>query len=811
MRGLKILLLTMSVSPLWAQQDSTDLYKQALSAFQKQDYQQSILLLDRVVRKDTGRLDARIKRIAAQYALGQYEDAGRDLTHLISQQSKEPEIGYWAGLTLFKLGRRDTAKVLLDRAIQGGIQRHEGFLRAGQLHTLSGNYPKALTFLDKAVKEKPDAETLQARGELHLLMGNQSLALADFDKSIIQEANHPKALSQRSALLQQKRDWKGVQADLERLQAVRALTADEQERLAIALFENGNYVEATKRYAALRTQSPLSQEGIRAWGLSLIRLKSYAEAIETLSQLPEGDRDGQWQEAYALALLKTKQTEKAHTIVNQIKGELSPVALFVRGACNWYAHDVIKSKIDLEKAKAGGYSDGELYWLLGRQAMDRKEWKAAVDLFTQAIPLDPSESTVYYYRGVCNQQLGRSDDALDDYQICLSRLPNMEEARKARGQLHFKLRHFAAAIEDLDRVSLGVDSVALLRMLGLSRLDLGEREAAGLLLERVLRAGAGDAEIKRAVAYLRFDRMNYEGTLQLLTESPADANDARFYYSRGLSAYHTGNDAMATHDLSKAATLGNQSLLLRETLGLSFARLKQPGESLKWLRLAVTGGSKSREVTSALARMLFESGALRESLSVSDSAIRLGGGDATLYLYRGKAHLSLKEPRQSVEDFNSALQYQPDLAEAYRWRARAQASLENWSNVIVDVAMTGAYSPLTAEDHATVGRAHLALKDYSSALRALTESVKAGSATAETLANRASAYAGTGDWLKAIQDWDKALVTNPRNAQWLAERGDAYLQAGQKSQACASWKSAAQAGSEMARKQLSTHCVSSQP
>ena len=100
MRGLKILLLTMSVSPLWAQQDSTDLYKQALSAFQKQDYQQSILLLDRVVRKDTGRLDARIKRIAAQYALGQYEDAGRDLTHLISQQSKEPEIGYWAGLTL---------------------------------------------------------------------------------------------------------------------------------------------------------------------------------------------------------------------------------------------------------------------------------------------------------------------------------------------------------------------------------------------------------------------------------------------------------------------------------------------------------------------------------------------------------------------------------------------------------------------------------------------------------------------------------------------------------------------------------------
>jgi tetratricopeptide (TPR) repeat protein len=79
--------------------------------------------------------------------------------------------------------------------------------------------------------------------------------------------------------------------------------------------------------------------------------------------------------------------------------------------------------------------DERAYLALGRINMKKKDWKEAFRYFDLAAKASPANATAYYYRAQCHENLGRKEDAIDDYVKALTFKKDYPEAKAALDKL----------------------------------------------------------------------------------------------------------------------------------------------------------------------------------------------------------------------------------------------------------------------------------------------------------------------------------------------------------------------------------------
>ncbi|MCX6296908.1 MAG: tetratricopeptide repeat protein, partial [Bacteroidetes bacterium] len=65
----------------------------------------------------------------------------------------------------------------------------------------------------------------------------------------------------------------------------------------------------------------------------------------------------------------------------------------------------------------------------------KKDYKTAIQFFTNALTIDAAYVDAYYGRGMCYQTMGDKKNALADFQACLSIDPKYEAASVAMKQI----------------------------------------------------------------------------------------------------------------------------------------------------------------------------------------------------------------------------------------------------------------------------------------------------------------------------------------------------------------------------------------
>ena len=149
------------------------------------------------------------------------------------------------------------------------------------------------------------------------------------------------------------------------------------------------------------------------------------------------------------------------------------------------------------------------------------------------------------------------------------------------------------------------------------------------------------------------------------------------------------------------------------------------------------------------------------------------------YVNRGVLYLEQGLYDRAIEDFDKVIKLNPDYALAYNNRGLAYAQKDTYDRAIDDCDTFGCLYPT---NHIFVSA--YAQKDaYDRAIQDFSQAITLKPDFAEAYNNRGLAYALQGAYGRAIEDFSQAIKLNPGDALAYYNRGYAYVQKGDYDQA----------------------------
>lgn len=130
---------------------------------------------------------------------------------------------------------------------------------------------------------------------------------------------------------------------------------------------------------------------------------------------------------------------------------LFPFTSPIRAVANWSVQGIIahqKSRCSIPKKPRNKTMDkiADLK-SQGENAVKRKDYLGASKLYSEALELDNCDATLYSNRSLCYVQIGKSQKALLDADVCIARRPNWVKGYYRKGAAHMSLKEHKKAVE----------------------------------------------------------------------------------------------------------------------------------------------------------------------------------------------------------------------------------------------------------------------------------------------------------------------------------------------------------------------------
>ena len=177
-----------------------------------------------------------------------------------------------------------------------------------------------------------------------------------------------------------------------------------------------------------------------------------------------------------------------------------------------------------------------------------------------------------------------------------------------------------------------------------------------------------------------------------------------------------------------------------------------------------------------------KAGKHNQAIEDFNRAIELNPQAAAAYNNRGLAYYNLGNYEQAIKDCDMALQINPEEAEAYYNRGLVHADLDNYTEAIEDyykaIELNRKYAdglnPKLAEAYNDRGATYDNLGQYQRAIEDYNEGIRLKPDDAYAYYNRGSAYSKLGQDQRAIKDYDEAIRLKPDFAEFYVFRGGTY-------------------------------------
>ncbi|MBE9592380.1 MAG: tetratricopeptide repeat protein, partial [Proteobacteria bacterium] len=166
---------------------------------------------------------------------------------------------------------------------------------------------------------------------------------------------------------------------------------------------------------------------------------------------------------------------------------------------------------------------------------------------------------------------------------------------------------------------------------------------------------------------------------------------------------------------------------------------------------------------------------LAEKIAEGDEIIeRVRVNMAVSYNNRGNAYYELKKQEKAIEDYNKAIELNPEDAMAYNNRGAAYAKLKKQEKAIEAYNKAIELNPEDATAYNNRGTTYYELKKQEKAIEDYNKAIELNPGYAMAYNNRGNAYAKLKKQEKAIEDYNKAIELNPEDATAYNNRGTTY-------------------------------------
>ncbi len=164
--------------------------------------------------------------------MGEFQKAVDAVAPLEAAHLDEPALNYVLGMAFIRLGRVDEGKVRVDRILRQGDTAEGHFLLGSALFG-AGDYPAAVTELNKAAQLNPDVPSLQSYvGQALLFTGDAEGAVKAFRKELAGNPNDYDANFRLASILARRGEDAEARQLLERATQVRPGSTEAREALA---------------------------------------------------------------------------------------------------------------------------------------------------------------------------------------------------------------------------------------------------------------------------------------------------------------------------------------------------------------------------------------------------------------------------------------------------------------------------------------------------------------------------------------------------------------------------------------------------
>lgn len=640
-------------------------------------------------RPDSDRLKERSKKwgLAAQEA--QAEKALAELQDILQKgvadlpAMAQAWIYYYQGSLLKRLGKTAEAQQAWETAFSR-VQAQEIAARLGELAVEQNRLEDAIKYSTQALSLPPldtknpggfDVSPLAAlhlplasvylsRGKAYLGVKDYKLAVQEFTVALGLDPKFTLALQLRLEAYLAQQDRQGVVQDATALLAVNDEDLAYRFERARAYLELGKYPEAIADLSMLIEKSHGGEEALqlrleahRKTGNSEAALKDINVLLAKSPQNPQ------------TILQRAILYEESGNIKNAVKDyqevvrinprEREAVQRLVKLYQKYNKQELLLALYD--KLVAGAPEEDEFLLSRARVYAELKRYREAATDFGQIIGHKPRHESAYFERGVCHYHLGESRLALADLSHAIQMNPEQTQAYYLRGVLQEKTEEYDLAVADFGKF-LAAQPNDVLALLARARCYMKKKEFEAALsdLDKVIRLTPGQTVNYEMRGECQMNLERYDEAMLNFKEAARYGDlSARGYNALGFChAKMNQLDKAVTH-YRRAIERDPSFAMAFLNLGVSYYLQGQYNEAVAQMGKVIALDPKNEEAYYNRGQIHLKREDFTAAIADFTQLLRLNSSLAAAYYYRGFCFYRLKKNRESVEDLQNYLRYDP--------------------------------------------------------------------------------------------------------------------------------------------------------
>ena len=298
-----------------------------------------------------------------------------------------------------------------------------------------------------------------------------------------------------------------------------------------------------------------------------------------------------------------------------------------------------------------------VYAARGDYHRNLKNYKQAIDDYTQAIKIDPKNPTYYRDRGVAYDKLKNYKQAIDDYTQAIKIDDKNAIYYVGRGLAYFQLKDYKQAINDYSQaIKIDDKNAIYYNARGLTYLELKDYKQAIDDLTQAIKLDTKNAIYYNLRGFAYFQLKDYKQAINDYTQAiQLDPKNAGYYGDRGLTYFQLKDYKQAIDDYTQAIKLKPDFTEAYYVRGIAHYFLKDYKQAINDWNQAIKLKPDFTEAYTNLGIVHYEMGELETAISNWRTAIKINSNFAEAHLALGVALYAKGDQEAGLKSAETAL------------------------------------------------------------------------------------------------------------------------------------------------------------
>lgn len=544
-----ISLIGVGVSAYFLIPSADNEFRAAKSAFEKKDYDNAMLHIDKALQFDPRRNDLHVMKGRILTETGRGEDAVNELNKVLGSEPLNTEALFFRAEGFRAI--QDYRRAMDDYAELLKRKEHvlDCYLWLGRLNDTVHNYDKAIEYSNKALETDP----------------NNAMALWNIGKAYKGKEEFAKAIEFLN----------------------RALTSDPKLSVkadrGYCFYKLGKYKQAQSDLEKAVDENVSDLDSRNYLALCYDAVGKHKDAVSTI--VIAADRDSQnsnYKNTLELSAKHLEEECRQQTLVQPNNAQAHADLAFALYNLKNFSESLnsAKTAISLRSDKA------EYYYIAGNCQYEAKNFESAIQNFTRALELNPNFNDCKFELARAYSAAGETSKAIRVYTHLIALNQYRAGSYRNRAQLYYRLYKFPEAISDCQNsLQIKPDDAITWRRLADCYENTNQIDKSMDCLKTALRLQPQDVYSYSGLADLQLAKGDVEGALQsidLFRQNRPDYKNFEIYFSNLAKIYcFQGN-------YDKALESNKQATKLEPTLdnyvldGLMNIAADKPAEAKTW-------------------------------------------------------------------------------------------------------------------------------------------------------------------------------------------------------------------------------------